>query len=164
MSGVEFQVEAIGYARSTRLAAEDDDWGRESSRIELIEKFPPDSLAGLSNFSHCEILYLFHQVDESRIVTERSADAFVSVAAYPRWVTLFFLHGKSLADPKRLLEGEGKQVRGIRLERPSDIGGPDIAALIAQAARAHTAAFLAAPRLKTAIKSVSAKRRPRRTA
>jgi hypothetical protein len=47
--------------------------------------------------------------------TERTSDVFLSVAGYPKWVTLFFLHGDGLRDPSGLLEGQGKQVRSIRL-------------------------------------------------
>ena len=53
--------------------------------------------------------------------TERTSDAFLSVAGYPKWITLFFLHGKDLSDPHSLLEGQGKQVRSIRLAKPTDI-------------------------------------------
>ena len=94
--------------------------------------------------------------------TERTSDAFLSIAGYPRWVTLFFLHGTKLEDPTGLLEGQGKQVRRIRLGRPSDIAAPEVAALIAQAARPHQPAFLAAPALGTVVKSISVKQRPRR--
>jgi hypothetical protein len=53
--------------------------------------------------------------------SERTSEAFVSVAGYPKWVTLFFLHGARLDDPTGLLEGEGAQVRSIRLQHPVDI-------------------------------------------
>ena len=53
--------------------------------------------------------------------TKRSQDAFISVAGYPKWVTLFFLYGTDLQDPHGLLEGEGKQVRSVRLKSPDDI-------------------------------------------
>ena len=94
--------------------------------------------------------------------TERTGDAFISVAGYPKWVTLFFLQGTGLRDPKSLLEGQGKQVRSIRLEDPARIDAPEVQALIAQAARPCSSAFLAAPTLTTIVKSVSAKQRPRR--
>ena len=94
--------------------------------------------------------------------TERTSDAFISVAGYPRWVTLFFLHGTDLRDPHGLLEGEGKQVRGIRLTEPKIINTPDVEALIAQAVLPYQPKFLTAPSLTTIVKSVSAKQRPRR--
>jgi len=96
--------------------------------------------------------------------TERTSEAFVSVAGYPKWVTLFFLHGARLHDPTGLLEGEGKQVRGIRLKVPADINTTEVEGLIRQAIHRHEAALLTAPALTTVVKSVSAKQRPRRPA
>lgn len=94
--------------------------------------------------------------------TERTPDAFISVAGYPKWVTLFFLHGAALRDPNGLLEGQGKQVRSVRLKDPENINTLEVEALIAQAVLPHGSAFLDAPTLTTIVKSVSAKQRPRR--
>jgi hypothetical protein len=95
---------------------------------------------------------------------ERSRDAFISVAGYPKWVTLFFLDGARLHDPDGLLEGDGKQVRGIRLKAAADIDTPAIAALIAQASVPHRDALAAAAPLCTVIKTEADKQRPRRPA
>ena len=94
--------------------------------------------------------------------TERTQDAFISVAGYPKWVTLFFLHGTDLRDPNSLLEGQGKQVRSIRLQDPAQIDTPEVQALIKQAIFPYASAFLVAPELTTIVKSVVAKQRPRR--
>jgi hypothetical protein len=96
--------------------------------------------------------------------TDQSGDAFISVAGYPRWVTLFFLHGAELRDPKGLLEGAGKQVRNIRLHDPAQLETSEVKALIAQALRPHRAAFRAAPALTTLVKTVVARQRARRPA
>ena len=96
--------------------------------------------------------------------TESTTDAFLSVAGYPRWVTLFFLHGTELKDPKALLEGSGKQVRSIRLESAAEINTPAVKALITQAVARFKAAFQAAPSLTTVIKAVVTNQRPRRPA
>ena len=85
---------------------------------------------------------------------ERTADLVVSLALYPRWVTLFFWNGAKLKDPKHRLEGSGKQIRGIRLESAADLEDPDVRALIAQAA---AGARFAKRRL--IIKAVSKKQR-----
>jgi len=92
----------------------------------------------------------------------RTSDSFISVTGYPRWVTLFFLNGADLDDPQGLLQGEGKQVRGVRLKTPADIDSPAVQALIAQAVRARAAEFETAPALSTVIKVVAEKQRPRR--
>ena len=96
--------------------------------------------------------------------TDQSRDSFISIAGYPKWVTLFFLAGAALHDPDGLLEGAGKQVRGIRLKTPADLGTPAVAALIAQAIAPHRAALEAAPPLATVIKMEVDKQRPRRPA
>lgn len=48
--------------------------------------------------------------------TARAADAVLSVAVYPQWITLFLLHGAALDDPFALLHGSGEQVRGVRIK------------------------------------------------
>ena len=96
--------------------------------------------------------------------TERTPDAFVSLAGYPKWVTLFFLRGVDLHDPAGLLRGDGKQVRSIRLASATDIDTPEVAALMAQAIAPHASALLAAPALTTVVKSVSPRQRSRRPA
>jgi len=96
--------------------------------------------------------------------TDRAPDSFVSIAGYPKWVTLFFLHGTSLPNPHALLEGSGKQVRSIRLKEPADIDAPAVSELIRQAARPYRDALLAAPPLSTVVKLTAATRRSRRPA
>ena len=94
--------------------------------------------------------------------TERPSDALLSVIGYPRWVSIGFLQGASVADPDGLLRGTGNQVRGLRLGGPEDLDDPKVRALIKRALSASRAAFAAAPPLRTTVKSVSAKQRPRR--
>ena len=58
--------------------------------------------------------------------SERAGDILMSIALYPRWVTLFFLHGATLDDPESLLEGSGKTIRGVpdrRREGPREAAG-----------------------------------------
>lgn len=62
------EIEPIGYVRASRPHAEDDFWGGEQARIELVPQFAPDALAGLAEFSHVEVLFYFHQVDAAKIV------------------------------------------------------------------------------------------------
>ena len=96
--------------------------------------------------------------------TDRTRESFISIAGYPKWVTLFFLNGADLDDPQGLLEGDGKQVRGIRLKTPADLDAPAVAALIAQAIAPHREALAAAAPLSTVIKAEVEKQRPRRPA
>jgi tRNA-Thr(GGU) m(6)t(6)A37 methyltransferase TsaA len=62
-------VQAIGYVEATRLHAEDDFWGAEEACIALTEQFTAEALQGITDFSHVEVLYLFHEVEPSKIVT-----------------------------------------------------------------------------------------------
>jgi hypothetical protein len=94
--------------------------------------------------------------------TERPSDALLSIVGYPRWVALFLLQGASVADPDGLLQGTGRQVRSLRLGAPGDLDDPKVRALIARALSPAARAFAAAPPLRTIVKSVSAKQRPRR--
>jgi len=94
--------------------------------------------------------------------TDQSRDSFISIAGYPKWVTLFFLIGADLLDPEGLLEGGGKQVRGLRIADAGDFDRPEVAALLAQAIAPRRAALLAAPVLSTQVKAVAARQRPRR--
>ena len=94
--------------------------------------------------------------------SEKASTAPLSIAGYPKWVTLFFLQGASLVDPQSLLEGTGSQVRSIRLDSPDDLDKPSVEALVMQALEPCSAEFASAPKLKTIIKSISEKQRPRR--
>jgi tRNA-Thr(GGU) m(6)t(6)A37 methyltransferase TsaA len=61
-------IQPIGWVRSSRTEALDDDWDAVRSAIELdAARFDPDSLTGLSEFSHIEVIYVFDQVDPSQI-------------------------------------------------------------------------------------------------
>jgi tRNA-Thr(GGU) m(6)t(6)A37 methyltransferase TsaA len=64
------QVQAIGFVQAKRLRAEDDFWGGEEACITLDDRFPAEALHGIDEFSHVEVLYLFHEVDPSKIVTQ----------------------------------------------------------------------------------------------
>src|SRR5690606_8010316 len=68
MSGIE--LEPIGWVRGGRAEATDDDWDREVCEIELdADRFGPDALAGLADFSHVEVVFQFHQVAEADVQT-----------------------------------------------------------------------------------------------
>ena len=95
---------------------------------------------------------------------DNASAAIVSIAGYPRWVTLFFLYGKGLPDPDGLLEGEGVRVRSLRLASPADLDQPAVRRLLDLALAPHAADFAAAPPLKTVVKALAAKQRERRPA
>jgi len=91
---------------------------------------------------------------------DRQKGIVLSIALYPRWVSLFvFVRGK-LPDPKKLLVGKGKSIRHVVLD-DVDIDTPAVRTLI------HAAAKRAPMELpkkggRIIIKSISKKQRPRR--
>ena len=63
------QVRAVGFVEALRQRAEDDYWGGEQACISLSRDFSTDALQGLTDFSHIEVLFLFHMVEPSKIVS-----------------------------------------------------------------------------------------------
>ena len=93
--------------------------------------------------------------------SDKVGDIILSVALYPRYVTLFFLRGIDLPDPHGLLEGAGAQVRSVRLDPISRLETKEVGALI-DAAVATAVPLPANGEGRLIIKSISAKQRPRR--
>jgi|SRR5690606_14982992 len=62
-------IKPIAVVKSTRKEIEDDNWGDVTSIIELAERFSEEALAEIETFSHAEIIYYFHLVDENKIET-----------------------------------------------------------------------------------------------
>ncbi len=90
-------VEPIGYVSSTRTDLSDDLWGDVVSKIELSDAFGDEALDGIEAFSHVEVIYHFHRVDESDIV--RGARHPRGNEQWPR-VGIFVQRGKDR--PNRL--------------------------------------------------------------
>jgi hypothetical protein len=93
--------------------------------------------------------------------TDRPSEAVISLAIYPRWITLCFLNGASLPDPHHILDGEGKRVRHIRLDSGT-LDRPEIKRLIAMAADAAPTPFDPSRERRTIIRVASKRPRPRR--
>jgi tRNA (Thr-GGU) A37 N-methylase len=62
------EIEPIGHVEALRDQAVDDYWGGAESRIVLDERFEPDALDGIEEFSHAEVLFHFDRADPARIV------------------------------------------------------------------------------------------------
>jgi tRNA-Thr(GGU) m(6)t(6)A37 methyltransferase TsaA len=61
-------VDPVGVVRSPRSEATDDDWGEVVSTITLdAERYGPEALAGLADFSHVEVVYMFDRVGPDEI-------------------------------------------------------------------------------------------------
>jgi hypothetical protein len=94
--------------------------------------------------------------------TERVSDVIVSLALYPRWVSLFFMRGVGLPDPQKLLRGKGRQVRHIVLQKAGDLDDPAIRALLDAALLQSRTPLPEGALGRIVIKSVSSRQRPRR--
>jgi len=64
-----FDIEPIAHVRGGRIQPVDDDWDRETAVIELEPRFGAEALAGLGDFSHAEIAFVFDQVPPEKIET-----------------------------------------------------------------------------------------------
>lgn len=65
-----YELEPIGFVRSTRTEPHDDGWSREVSSIVLAQPFDHRAVRGLEEFSHCLVVYVFDRAkwDVSRMV------------------------------------------------------------------------------------------------
>ena len=93
---------------------------------------------------------------------ERVKDVVMSLAVYPRWVSLFFMNGPLLNDPHGLLKGAGTMVRHVPAISEASFDDPRIDALIEEALDKAQPPIDPAGEQVLIIKSVSAKQRPRR--
>jgi hypothetical protein len=94
--------------------------------------------------------------------TERASDGIFSIAVYPRRVSLFFLQGKGLPDPAKILKGGGNVVRHIVLTGAAMLDEPAVRDLMLEAEARAKVRFDPLGKRRLFIKSVSAKQRARR--
>ena len=93
MTSSAFRIEPVGWVRTARREAVDDDWDSVASTIELDgAKYDASALAGLLDFSHVEILYLFDKVAPDAV--ERGARHPRGRTDWPR-VGIFAQRGKN---------------------------------------------------------------------
>ena len=111
-------IEPIGYVGTSRAAAEDDYWGGVESTIVLSDAYPPESLAGIEEFSHAEILFHFDRVDPAKIVMDARRPR-----NNPQWprVGIFAQRGKNRPNRLgstivRVLRREGRTLHVAELD------------------------------------------------
>ena len=63
-----FLLHPIAHVQASRPQAQDDHWGGERARITLVPPLTAEALRGLEAFSHIEVIFLFHQVEEAAVV------------------------------------------------------------------------------------------------
>lgn len=113
-----YRVEAIGTVVGGRSDAIDDGWGDVESTIALDRRrFGPDVVAGLDGFSHIDVVFLFHLVDEEAITlgTRHPRNN-------PAWPRVGIFAQRAKARPNRIgvttcelvrVDGLDLQVRGL---------------------------------------------------
>jgi tRNA (adenine37-N6)-methyltransferase len=111
-------MEPIGRVRTARAEAEDDYWGGVESCIVLDDRFDPEALCGLEDFSHAEIIFHFDQVDEEKII--RGARHPRNNPDWPR-VGIFAQRGKNRPNRigttiVRVLRREGRVLHVAELD------------------------------------------------
>ena len=68
MNGMSLSLQPIGHVRGGRDQPVDDDWGQSRARIELdASRFGPQALAGLADFSHIDVVFVFDRVTDAEI-------------------------------------------------------------------------------------------------
>ena len=83
----------VGVVHSTRSIVADDNWDQERASVRLdAGAFSPESLAGLSEFSHVEVIFFMDQVAPEKI--ERTARHPRNNTAWPK-VGIFAQRGKN---------------------------------------------------------------------
>ena len=124
-----------------------------SARSVLRKRFPTAIELVYDNYNALAIGYSS---------TERTSDVLFSLAVYARGVNLYFMYGRSLPDPDKLLQGSGSQGAFVRLDDVSVLDEPGVKRLIDAAVKQAEPPLAARGRGYTIVKSISAKQRPRR--
>ena len=93
--------------------------------------------------------------------TDHGIDGIVAISARATGVALYFNQGTQLPDPKKLLQGSGKQTRFVPLNATSQLADPDVEALIAAAVEQARVQLPAEGTGKLMIRGAAAKKQPR---
>ena len=94
--------------------------------------------------------------------TERGSDAVVAMSTDADGVALYFNQGPSLPDPHKILMGNGRQTRFIRLESARVLLRPEVESLMIAAAKKAKIKLRRSGRGELIIKSHSSKQRARK--
>ena len=113
-----FDITPIGWVRGGRIEAVDDDWATVEATIELdTTHFGAESLAGLEDFSHIDVIYVFHEVNAAAIQTGSRRPR-----GNPDWPEVGIFAQRARMRPNRLgvttcellgVEADRIQVRGL---------------------------------------------------
>ncbi|WP_413299574.1 SAM-dependent methyltransferase [Bacillus sp. 1P10SD] len=87
-----FSITPIAFVRNNRKEIEDDNWGAVTSDIVLAGEMNVQSLKGISEYSHLEIIFYFDKVSDDKIQFEARHPR--NNKAYPE-VGIFAQRGKN---------------------------------------------------------------------
>ena len=62
-----FSVQPIALVHNKRKEIKDDEWGEVRSCITLNEMYTEESIQGIEDFSHIEVIFYFHKVTDEQI-------------------------------------------------------------------------------------------------
>jgi hypothetical protein len=80
-----------------------------------------------------EIVWLNQKIASYGIGPKKMSEHYAYMAVQGNHVNLGFYHGTSLADPGKLLEGTGKELRHVKLREASAVASKAITDLLRQA-------------------------------
>nr|WP_293297159.1 DUF1801 domain-containing protein [Allomuricauda sp.] len=86
-----------------------------------------------------ELLYHTHALTSLYSVSEKMGDAFCMIPIYTNHLNLGFNKGTLLEDPQNLLQGTGKLIRHIPVEKETDFKNDAVTTLIEKAIALATA-------------------------
>jgi hypothetical protein len=124
-----------------------------AARSELRRRYPTAIELVYDNYNALAIGYS---------PTEKTSDVYFSLAVYARGVNLYFMYGRSLPDPDKLLQGNGNQGAFIRIDDLATLDKPAVKALMAAAIKESRQPLPRNSKGYAVVKSVSTKQRPRR--
>ena len=103
-----------------------------------------------------------HAIVISYSPTDGGIDGIVAISARATGVALYFNQGPKLPDPKKLLQGSGKQTRFVKVDAARQLADPDVEAMIAAAIDQARVPLPSQGKGKLMIRGAAAKQRPRR--
>jgi len=97
MTAVQVLLTPIATVRSCRTEPLDDDWDAVPAQVVLDDALSPSSLLGLQDFSHVEVVYVFHRVPPGQVTT-----AVRRPRGKPDWPEVGIFAQRAKARPNRL--------------------------------------------------------------
>ncbi|WP_410982395.1 SAM-dependent methyltransferase [Bacillus cereus] len=101
-----FSLQPIAFVHNERKMIIDDEWGDVQSLITLVDSYSEESIQGIEDFSHIEVIFYFHKVKDEQI--QYSARHPRNNKKYPQ-IGIFAQRGKNR--PNRLGATIAKVVR-----------------------------------------------------